>query len=192
MKTSAVVTSVLAAAGSATAAASPFRLLALSKGASFDGEFVRGTDGRFLLGAKQTNTTCGTNTAPTFTNSNGTITTYGNGMVADQMGKLPTTSSPNLLLYIDISGAAGGILSYKNYPYKLTADDSNVGFSQSSTGDVQHLLYRKSTWLACERDGEKGTYSVYAEAAKETGKQQCIPFEIATQEVDRPQVCQMT
>ncbi|OJD34272.1 cell wall protein [Diplodia corticola] len=180
MKTSAVVTSVLAAAGSATAAASPFRLLALSKGASFDGEFVRGTEGQFLLGAKQTNTTCGTNTAPTFTNINGTITTYGNGMVADQM------------VYVDISGAAGGILSYKNYPYKLTADDSIVGFTQTTTGDVQHLLYKKSTWLACEKDSEKGVYSVYAEAAKDTNKQQCIPFEIATQKVEKPQICQMT
>ncbi|KAK0609131.1 hypothetical protein DIS24_g12473 [Lasiodiplodia hormozganensis] len=181
MKTSAVVASVLAVAGSAAAAATPFRLLALSKGASFDGEFVRGTKGRFLLGAKQTNTTCGTNTAPTFVNTNGTITTYGNGMVADQM------------VYIDNAGAAGGILSYKNYPYKLTADDSIIGFSQSTTDDVQHLLYKKSTWLACPSEEDK-VYSVYSEAAyaKETGKQECIPFEIATQETEKPQICQMT
>lgn len=85
MKTSVVLASVLAAAGSAVAD-SPFRMLAVSKGATFDGSYIRGTGGRFVLG-KQTNSTCGS-TAPSFSTTNGTITLYGDGKENAQLGKL--------------------------------------------------------------------------------------------------------
>ncbi|KAK7718170.1 hypothetical protein SLS57_006044 [Botryosphaeria dothidea] len=177
MKTTVVLASILAAAGSAVAD-SPFRLLALSKGATFDGTYVRGTGGRFVLG-KQTNTTCGS-TAPMFTSTNNTITTYGDGRENTQ------------LVSVDIAGAAGGLLSYKNSPSKTTADDVTDGFSTLETDGVEHLLYKKSTWLACPQT-ESNVFSVYAEEAytSKSGKQSCIPFVIATQTVDEPKVCQM-
>ncbi|GME31082.1 hypothetical protein GTA08_BOTSDO03874 [Neofusicoccum parvum] len=178
MKTSAVVATILAAAGS-SAAESPFRMLALSKGAAFDGTYLRGSAGRFVLG-KQTNTTCGA-VAPMFTSSNNTITTYGDGKQNVQM------------VSVDITGAVGGMLSYKDYPYNLTAEDVTDSFSQATSDSIQHLFYNNGTWLACPQQ-ESGVYSVYADEAYSltTGKQECIPFVIATQEVESPQVCTMS
>lgn len=198
MRSSTVIATALAAAGFAESTyTGTFRMLALSKGASFDGSYLRGSDGRFVLGEK-TNTTCGA-VAPMFVTSNNTITTYGDGKENVQQGKQPQrnpTIPQTFLTYfpvtVDITGAVGGMLSYKDASANLTSDDVTDGFSKATSDGVSHLVYDKGTWLACPQTKE-GAYSVFPEKAyaKKSGKQSCIPFVIATQAVEEPVACNM-
>ncbi|EOD44214.1 putative cell wall protein [Neofusicoccum parvum UCRNP2] len=187
MKIAAVLAS-LASAGAALAVpvdprfpdSGPFKMIVLAYEQPIHYSYVKASGGYFYIG-KETNSTCG-DVEPVLDgpNSAGALSTYGNGKQNTQQA------------FLDISGAAGGIFSYIGPLYSSTTPDHVTDkFTRVAGQDISQLYYEGGDWLACPTQTE-GEYLVYADKAygHEVGKDKCIPFEIRTDKVDDPQVCE--
>ncbi|KKY28022.1 putative cell wall protein [Diplodia seriata] len=188
MKVAAVIASALVSAGFSSPVpvdprfpdTGPFKMIVLAYEQPIHYSYVKASGGWFYIG-KETNSTCG-DVEPVLDgpNSAGALSTYGDGKEDTQQ------------TFLDISGAAGGIFSYIGPLYKsITFDHVTDKFTRVAGPDISQLYYDGADWLACPTE-TYGEYIVYAEKAysHEQGKDECIPFEIRTDKVDEPQVCE--
>ncbi|KAL1644162.1 hypothetical protein SLS58_004442 [Diplodia intermedia] len=182
MKTTAVLASTLACAASTLAAPTTtyYNLVASAPGASFDGQTMRVSGGWWYIGG-ETSSTCGDVSPAVTATSSGALSFYADGRQNQQRS------------FVDISGAASGLLGFSRADQTLSASQpaDKFSFAGSEMDSLKLFWDGASAWLACP-SGTAGKYYVYPEAAysKAVGKDKCTKVEIGATQVETPkEVC---
>jgi len=157
----------------------PFKMIVLAYETPIHYSYVQATDGYLTIGTT-TNSSCGDIDAPTFNGGNGAVSTYANDSTMGQQ------------VFVDISGAAGGLVSYIG-PLWTSIPTSSVHdkFSRVAGDTISELYNENKTWIACPvNTNSTASYFVYSAAdySRQT-KEGCIDFEIRTDKADNPQSC---
>lgn len=90
------------------------------------------------------------------------------------------------IVYVDISGAADGLLSFTEPVVEVTnLDRITDQFNRTADGKLE---YAGAAWLACPQ--AEGEYMVYPEKAysKTVGQDKCTEFEVSTKKVRTPKI----
>ncbi|KAB2572790.1 hypothetical protein BFW01_g3593 [Lasiodiplodia theobromae] len=178
MKTATVFASALACAGSALAAPATtyYNLVASASGQAIDGAALKVSGGWWYLG-KATTSTCGDVSPAVTVGSAGALSFHADGKQNQQQG------------FVDISGAADGLLGY-TLPDQFTSPSQLADkFSMAGSEQDQIKLFwdGESNWLACPTEAA-GQYMIYPAKmyGKAVGKDKCLSFEVKVNQVEAP------